>query len=298
MGIIKLPRAIAATIGLFLCNPVPCIVEYSYGETPATQTSPTVAGDQEVTTRGVFKSDRGDFTYVAHYWPDDGAKEEKIGSLLLKLNNDLEDATTFDQLAAVYSPESLPYLNTQRRVLIGSGGSVSNETPNVRTEKRLTHLIIAVDVDKSDIYFARTEVLKPIHFGGDPTPRTLTSDFLDAFRGRSGVVKFDAPARESPIYEALKFNEWERFGLPSPILPTRGPTTNVTTRPVVKDPATPAETKEMKELVRNLDPTTLQMLDIQLRAMPNLSERQETLWVTEQARRILATRPSTQPIAP
>jgi hypothetical protein len=173
--------------------------------------------NQNMSTRGTFESDRGNFVYVAYFWADEGAKNNDIGHQLLKLSDDLEAARTFDQLAGVYSDDSLPYLNTQRRILDQSVSSKRGEPEDQnRAKKRLTHLIIVNDPAGNDMYFARTEVFSPSYLEPGAPPDMSPSVYIDAFRKAHGVVKFDVPARENTIYEAIKFGEWDRFGLPDP----------------------------------------------------------------------------------
>ena len=37
-----------------------------------------------------------------------------------------------------------------------------------------------------------------------------------AFRGTDAAVKIDLPAEDSPVFEAVQYGEWDRFGLPPP----------------------------------------------------------------------------------
>jgi hypothetical protein len=251
---------------------------------------------------GVFKSDRGDFAYSSQFWPDDAAEHETIPARLLELLSSLRAAKTFDDVTAVYSAASMPALQVRKSVLTEElAGAPPADT---QTGDRITHLVVTTDLDGTRLYFARTLQTLPVGPQNGPSvpskipfARATIYAFRSAGNEPAGI-KIDLPSRENPVFEALSFGEWDRFGLPSPPARVTGASTRPTTKALVKDPASDAETKAMIALLDRLDEPTKQDLFRQRGQIPNLTNREATLWVTDRARNILATRPTTAPSKP
>jgi len=282
-------------IALFLLTPVITRAQPT--------TVPTAAGNS--TSRGTLKTDRGDFPYKAQFWSDDGASSDPVGAQIISCIRLLQAATTPEQEAATYSARSQPVAMPSRQPPASTQPAPANTVGRPMPKLRITHLITAQDTDGRDtVYFARVEITETRYTppeavaAGFPKSLTTTRAILQPFLAVRGGVLMDLPAHESPIFEAISFGEWDRFGLPAPTMPAVGQPQRPTTRPSNVDPASPTETQEMLRLMQLLDPASRDRLYAQRRAMPQMTERQATLWLSDQARNVLAARPSTEPAKP
>jgi hypothetical protein len=171
---------------------------------------------------GILHTDRGDFPFTAKSWRSDGADQDVDAKRVLALRQKRLDAKTWDDVRVLFTDDSLALLQLQRPAILGN---LSARTPSVPQRQRLTDLITVTQPDGSELFFARSVDFLAADLSRDPAdpldavgPKTLViaAPIINVVRSVHGVLLFDLPDEEHPVYEAMHFNEWDRFGLPAP----------------------------------------------------------------------------------
>jgi hypothetical protein len=231
---VSFQRARAVFIPSVLC--LVALVDFALGQTRGVATVDAARSSSTQATRstsisGVFKTDRGDFSYNANYWPDDGAKYDRVARAVVTVMKAYDNAKTVDEKIACYSPEAILVMKARNQMPKASGlasGGLMAQTVAYRVRR----IVTTTNIDGSETCFVEMIIGRQASLPGPPVfPAAQTIYVEDAtlnpFRLRGDVATFDYPAENNPVYEALQFDEWDRFGLPQ-IIDKDGP---ATTRP-------------------------------------------------------------------